>query len=148
MRFVHLVQRHAGSADAGVGHDDVQPAQLLDAAVDGRLERVEVTDVDFGGHDAAIERLDQVRGLGEVLGRRRRDRVVVDDGPADVDGDDVGALLRQPDRVAASLTARGARDESNLALYPSGHCYLDSLCCSRIFWRTRYFCTLPLAVRG
>ena len=40
---------------------------------------------------------------------------------ADVDGDDVGALLGQPHRVAAALAARGAGDERDLALEPTSH---------------------------
>jgi hypothetical protein len=40
---------------------------------------------------------------------------------ADVDGDDVGAFLRQPHSVTASLTARGSGDERDFALYPTGH---------------------------
>ena len=53
----HLVQLDAGGADARVGDDDVQPPELLDAAVDGGTQRVEVADVDFGGDDAPVERL-------------------------------------------------------------------------------------------
>ena len=45
--FVHLVQLDPGGADAGVGHDDVQSAELLDTAVDRRLQRVVVPDVDL-----------------------------------------------------------------------------------------------------
>ena len=36
-------------------------------------------------------------------------------------GDDVGALLGQPHRVAAALTARRPGDERDLALDPTGH---------------------------
>ena len=43
------------------------------------------------------------------------------DRPADVDGDDVGALLRQPHRVAAALPARRPGDECDLAFYTSCH---------------------------
>ena len=43
------------------------------------------------------------------------------DRPADVDRDDVGALLRQAHRVAAALAAGGAADERDLALDPAGH---------------------------
>jgi hypothetical protein len=38
-----------------------------------------------------------------------------------IDRDDVGALLREPHRVAAALTARGSGDERNLARYPTSH---------------------------
>ena len=58
--------------------------------------------------------LDLFDRLRQVL--RRRQRVVhAVERLADVDGDDVGALLGQPDRVAAALTARRARDECDLA---------------------------------
>ena len=118
--LAHLVQLHAAGADAGVGDDDVEPPELLDAAVDGGRQRVEVAHVDFRGDDAPIEVLDHVRGLGEVL-RRGRGRGRVLEPAADVDRDDVGALLGKPHRVAAALAARGAGDERDLAVYPSGH---------------------------
>jgi len=51
-----------------------RPSCLLDAAVDRGLERAEVTNVDFGGHYSPVGRLDHLRGLGEVLGCRGRDR--------------------------------------------------------------------------
>ena len=110
----------ADGADARVGDDDVEPAELFHAAVHRGLERVVVTHVDFGGHDAAVVGLDQIGGLGKVCRCRMRVGQVVD-RPADVDGDDVGALLGQPDRVAAALAARGAADERDLALNPAGH---------------------------
>ena len=101
-------------ADACVGDDDVQPSELLDAAVDGGLERVVIADVDLGGDDPPIQRLDHVGGFGEVFGGRRRGRRV-GEGLADVDGDDVGAFLRQPHSVAAPLPPRRAGDECDLA---------------------------------
>ena len=42
---------------------------------------------------------------------------------SDVDGDDVGALLGQPDRVAAVLAPRGASDEGDFPVY-TGHAVL------------------------
>jgi hypothetical protein len=41
--------------------------------------------------------------------------------PADVDRDDVGALLRQPHRVAPALPASRAGDERHLAVELPGH---------------------------
>ncbi len=114
------MQLHAGGADACVGDDDVEPPELLDAAVDGGRQRVEVAHVDFCRDDAAVEVLDHVRGLGEILrGGRRCGRVF--ESAADVDRDDVGALLGKPNRMASALAARGAGDERDLAVYPSGH---------------------------
>ena len=115
-----LVQRRAAVADARVGDDDVQPAQLLDARVDRGLERVVVADVDLGGVDAAVVALDQIGGLGQVFRRGKRNRDAVDLF-TDVDGDDVGALLRQPHSVCAALSAGSAGDESDLAFNTSSH---------------------------
>ena len=72
--FAGLVQRLAAVADAGVGADDVQPAELLDAAVHRGFEGVVVTHIDLGGDDAPVESLDEIGGLGEIVGCRRRDR--------------------------------------------------------------------------
>ena len=58
----------AGGADSRVGDDDVESAELLDAVVHRGLQRVVVAHVDLGGDDAAVQGLDQVGGLGEVLG--------------------------------------------------------------------------------
>ena len=66
------------------------------------------------------QRLDQADGLGEVLRGGQRVRVRLD-LLADVDGDDVGALLGQPDGVAAALTARGAGDEGDLSFKTARH---------------------------
>ena len=66
--FAGLVERLTAVADAGIGDDDVQPPQLLDAAVDGALECVVVTHVDLGGHDAPVQTLD--RGRRSRPGRR------------------------------------------------------------------------------
>src|SRR5207253_1021531 len=53
----------------------------------------------------------------------RRDGGIAHDRLAHVDGDDVGALMRQPDGVAAALTARRSGDESDFALNTSSHGY-------------------------
>ena len=47
--------------------------------------------------------------------------VIAADRTADVDGDDVRAFFGEPDRVTATLAARRAGDECDLALYPSRH---------------------------
>ena len=116
-----MVECLAAVADSGVGADDVQSPELLDAAVDRGLERVVIADVDLGRDDAPVQLLDEVRSLGEVIGRGRRDLRVAADRPADVDRDDVRALFSQPDRMTAALAARRAGDERDLALYPSRH---------------------------
>ena len=93
--FAGLVQRLAAVADACVGDDDVQSAQLLDTGVDRRLERVVIAHVHLGGVDAAVVALDQIRGLGQVLRRGRRNPAFGDNRLTDIDGDDVGALFCQ-----------------------------------------------------
>ena len=73
-----------------------------------RLQLAGVAHVDLRRDDALPRLLDELRGLLEVLRRRHRvaDRREV---LTPVDGDDVGALLGQPDRVAAALAARRRR---------------------------------------
>ncbi len=111
-----LVQGLATVPDAGVGDDDVEAAHLLDAGVHRGLERVVVADVDLGGEDpAVVPPLDQIRGLGQILGRRRCNQVDGVDLLTDVDGDDVGAFLGQAHRMRPPLSARSAGDESDLA---------------------------------
>src|SRR5690349_10239048 len=116
-----LVQRLAAVANAGVGDDDVQPAQLLDTVVHGFLEGVEVTDVDLGGDDPAIEAFDQIRSLRQVVRGGRCNLRVRGDRAADVDRDDVGPLSGESHCVAATLSACCAGDEGDLARYSSCH---------------------------
>jgi hypothetical protein len=100
--------------DPRVGGHDVQPPELGHAVVERRLQGAEVPHVGLGGHDPAVQRLDLLDGLGQVRRRRHRVRHATD-LIAQVDGDDVGAFLRQPDRVTAALAARGTGDEGDLA---------------------------------
>jgi hypothetical protein len=118
--FAGLVEGRPAVADAGVRNDDVESAQLFDAAVHNRRQRVEVAHVHLGGDDAPVEVLDEVGGFGEVIGCGPGD-VAAGDSLADIDGDDVGALLGQAHSMAAALTARCAADERNFALNSSTH---------------------------
>ena len=127
--LARLVERRAAIADACVGDDDVQPAHLLHAGVDRGLERVVIPHVDLGCVDATVVALDQIRGLGQVFGGGQRNLNTVD-LLTDVDSDDVGALLRQPYRVRATLSARRTGDESDLAFNTSRH-FLTSI---RRYW--------------
>ena len=104
--------------DAGRRDDDVELAQLGDAVFEGRPQLAGVAHVDLRRDDALAGLLDELRGLLEVLRCRHRvaDRREV---LTPVDGDDVGALLGQPNRVAAALPARGAGDEGDLSLNAS-----------------------------
>lgn len=125
-RFFRLVQLARGGADPRVRHDDVEAAQLFDAAVHGGLQRGEVPHVHLRGHDTAPGVFDHARGevqifrCGTGCGR-------IGEVPANVDGDDVCALARQPDRVTSALPARGATDECDLAVHPAHAASTDSL---------------------
>ncbi len=77
VEFAGLVQGGiAAVADTGVGHHDVEAAQLLDPAVDGGLDSGGVADVDLGGDDAPVEALHEVGGLGEIVRGWRRGMAV------------------------------------------------------------------------
>ncbi len=77
--------------DAGIGHHDVEMAELGYTSIDRRGQRRAVTDVGDLGVRALALLLDQPGCLVEVLGPRERILVGLDVF-ADVDGDDVGAL--------------------------------------------------------
>ena len=113
-----VAQRHR--QNPGIGHDDVEASEVRDA----RLERVAqfgaLPHVGLAGDDASIQFLDRPLGLRQVLGRAQRVVVRVD-LPADVDGDDVGALLRHPNGVRSALSACRPGDEGDLALQASSH---------------------------
>jgi hypothetical protein len=105
----------AEADDAGVCGHDVEPAEFGDPVVERRLQPAVVPHVGLAGDDAAVERLDLLDRLGQVVRCRHREGDGVDLRD-DVDGDDVGALLGQPDGVAAALTPGGPGDEGNLSL--------------------------------
>src|ERR1700677_834624 len=83
------------------------------------LYRWIVAHVGLDRDDSAIERLDGLDRLGQVIRRAHRVRDTFNLA-ADVYGDDVGALLRQPNRVTASLSTCRACNERDLAI-KSGH---------------------------
>ena len=104
-------------ADAGVCDDDVEAAELRPRPRRPRPAARPCPSCRPEGDDPASELLDELDGLGEVVLRgalvaHRRERL------ADVDGDDVGALLGQPDRLGAALTPCRTRDERDFALEP------------------------------
>jgi hypothetical protein len=76
---------------------------------------------------------------GQVRRGRHRVRHAGDLG-TQVHRDDVGAFFGQPDRVAAALSAGGAGDESDLALYSPWHIH-----CS---FTVRYFVVLVVGAAG
>ncbi len=114
------MQLSAVGAHAGVRDDDIEPAELFDAAVDRGFEAVEVADIDLRGDDAPVVVLDQFGGFGEILRRRMWVGQIVDRS-ADVYRDDVGAFFGQSDSVAAALAARRSADERDLALDAAAH---------------------------
>ena len=106
--------------DPGVGDDEVEPAEFGDAVGHDLLEPVEVADVGLLGDDAPTGLLDEVDRLVEILAGRHRVRDAVD-LTAQVERDDVGPLLGEPDRVAAALAARRPGDEDDLPVELSCH---------------------------
>ena len=93
-------------------------AELRDGLVNHGRQAGGVPDVDLASDDPSVQLLHQLRGDVQILTRRPGVAGRVEVG-ADVDGDDVGALLGQPDRMRASLTPCRPRDQSDLAVHPS-----------------------------
>jgi hypothetical protein len=100
---------------AGVRDDNVEAAELREAGVKDRLKLGLDADVALPGDDAAVERLYVLDRLRQVCWRGERVVHAVK-GLANVDRDDVRALARQPDRMAAALPAGRPGDEGDLAL--------------------------------
>ena len=117
-RIELLAERHR--QDSRVGHHNVKLAEVRDTRLEHVAQLVAFADVGDPGEHAAAEFLDRPLHLGEIIGRRERVGIRVDVA-ADVDDDDVGALLGHRERVCPPLTTRPARDESDLALEPSSH---------------------------
>jgi hypothetical protein len=114
--------RAATGPDTGVGQHYADRSELRRPFVEHSLQRGNVTNVGLAGDDAPPQRFDLLNRLLQVLRSRHRIGHRVD-LLAYVDGDDIGTLLSEPDRVATALTARGPGDECNLAVELS-HFYL------------------------
>jgi len=69
---------HPPGRDTRCGADDIEPAECFYPTVGGPLQLVGVTDVDDLGDDVLPGRHHELRGLVEVLGRRRRHHHGVD----------------------------------------------------------------------
>jgi hypothetical protein len=112
----YLVRSVAEREDARVRDDGVEATQLRHALVHGMLQCLGVAHVGLRGHDPPVAFLYLPYRLVEVL--MRGSGV---EGPhavdlrAEVDSDDVRALLGEPDRVAAPLSSCRAGDERDLA---------------------------------
>jgi len=76
------------------------------------LQCIEVTHIRLRCDDPAVERFDLLDRLSQVLRCRHGVRHCLDLS-ADVNGNDVRALLRQSDRVTTALTTRRAGDEGD-----------------------------------
>ena len=127
VRLMSIISCHICSSISSAGAKLPMPALAHTTSMwpnsempscDDRLELAEVAHVGLAGHDAAVEVLDELGRLGQIVRRRHRVRDRLD-GLAQVDGDDLGALLRQPQRVRAALPARRSRDERDLAVHPT-----------------------------
>src|SRR5882757_4398043 len=101
--------------DARVGQHDVDSAELRDTLVEHRLHSGTIADIGLAGDNPPIQRLHILDGLSEVaFGSPRVGHGV--ELFADVERDDVSALLRQPHSMRAPHPARSAADECDLAL--------------------------------
>jgi hypothetical protein len=104
--------------DTGIGDDDVDPAEGVDAQARCRLQRGAISDVGDRRHDAPALLLDEPHGLVKI--RRRASRIGREpDWLAQVDSNDVGALVRKGDCVRAALTSRCAGYERDLPVDPA-----------------------------
>src|ERR1700729_858554 len=101
-------------------------AELADTLLQHGLELVPVPDIGLPGDDAAAEVLDRLRRFLQVLRGGQGVQVGLD-LLADVDGDDVGTFLGQPDGMAPALAACRSGDECNFPFEPTCHEYLQSL---------------------
>jgi hypothetical protein len=98
--------------------DHVEPAEPFDAAVGRRPHGLHVANIDDLGDDPATHVGDQPRRLVEIPRRGGRDDDRVH-RTADVEGDDVGALLREPHHLRAPDPPGRAGDQRDLAVEPS-----------------------------
>jgi len=98
----------------GIGHHNVESAELVQARLQRDGQRCAVADVALSRHDARPGVLDELDGGGQILRGGQRIRHAGDLN-ARVDGDDVRAIGRQSYSVRAALTARGAGDDRDFS---------------------------------
>ena len=109
------VEGHAVAEDPGVVDEDVQIAERLDGLIDHVLGALEVCDVVEVRRGFAAHRLDLVDDL-------RRGTVVLTRAvvfAAEVVDDDLRALAREFERVAAADTPPGSGDDRNFSIQKS-----------------------------
>ena len=134
-RIVHvddLAQRH----HAGVGQQDVDLAQLVDALRDGCVHPLGVTRIGHRHRASATEPLDHRLGLLEIglgcqLVRHCCDRC------GNVGDDDVCALPSERDRMRAALSSRPSRDHHDPTVELSHRCpsFLIAASESHLVWQ-------------
>src|SRR2546427_43321 len=96
--FIHSAEFGAVTCQPGIGDDDVKSTELRDAVVDDGLHQSHVTYVGLDCVDSAAKGFDLLDRFSEVVRCRHRELDAVE-LLADIDGDDVSTLLRQPDSM-------------------------------------------------
>jgi hypothetical protein len=109
----HLAFAH--HADPGVGHDDVEVAQFVDAIGDRLPHRGALADVADRGVASHRFLFDESRGFLEVLGPRQRVGVALQ-VRADVQRDDAGSLGGEIDCMGTALAPRRSRYNGDLVI--------------------------------
>nr|WP_281174621.1 metalloregulator ArsR/SmtB family transcription factor [Cryptosporangium arvum] len=105
-----------GVPDADPVHvDDVDRSERGLTLAHRGFQRGQVTHVGRPRDDAPVERFDQPDRFGQVVGPSHRIPHRADLA-AEIDRDDVRALLGEPDRVTAALPPCGTGDERDLAV--------------------------------
>ncbi|SIN25942.1 Uncharacterised protein [Mycobacteroides abscessus subsp. abscessus] len=117
--FGHL-QHHAARGYAGGGAHDIQATERVDRVVGEGPQIAEPAHIHHTGNDPPSRRFDQFGCLVQIAaGGRRRDGGVY--RGADVEGDDVGALLCEAHCLGPSDTPGCARHQGHLARQSSSH---------------------------
>ena len=117
--LVQLPRRAEGS-DPGVGADDVDVPECFEPLGHGLVQLGLRPDIGLSGHDAPAEFLDQRHRLLEIVfGGEGVFHAV--DLFHEVDGDDVGAFLGQPDRMRTTLASGRSGDKGDFPPHPFGH---------------------------
>lgn len=111
MHGVGVAHRHR--QDAGIGDDDVDPAEIGQSGLDGVAQFVAFTHVGDPRDHAPPKFFHRSFGVREVVGCRQRVGVARD-VPADIEGNDVGARFGYGDGVRAPLAAGSSPDDGDL----------------------------------
>ncbi|CAB4620920.1 unannotated protein [freshwater metagenome] len=107
------------TGNAGVGDDDIESAEAIDAFGDGRVEGGLVSHVGHMGDDAATFLFNEPCGFSKVLFGGGFVGDVGEDRGACIDGDDVGPLGGESAGMGSALTACRAGNQHDLVLEAS-----------------------------